>query len=133
MGLVLWIDHNTFATSLIERVFKKRSLPFYTINSVEDFSYLVDDLNPAIIVLDGETFSKNQQVFLNQYEKSSKMQSLPFILLEPGNDLGFLKNKIGELKKPLEPFEMPEILMKMVTELYINKAMYCYKNGITLL
>lgn len=115
MGLVLWIDHNTFATNLIERVFKKRSLPFYTINSVDDFSYLVDDLNPALIVLDGETFSKNSEVFLKQYENSPKMQALPFILLEPKSDFSFLKHKIGELKKPLEPFELPEMLMKIVS------------------
>ena len=115
MGLILWIDHNTFATSLIEKVFKKRSLPFYTINSVDDFSYLVDDLNPAVIVLDGETFAKNSPVFLKQYENSTKMQSLPFILLEPKSDFGFLKHRIGELKKPLEPFELPELLMKIVS------------------
>ena len=115
MGLVLWIDLNTFAASLIEKVFKKRSLPFYTINSVEDFSYLVDDLNPSLIVLDGETFSKNSEVFLKQYLNSSKMQSLPFIILEPLSDFSFLKNKIGELKRPLEPFDLPEILGKMVS------------------
>lgn len=115
MGLVLWIDHNIFSTSLIERVFKKRSLPFYSINSVEDFSYLVDDLHPELIVLDGETFSKNADVFLKQYENSPKMQSLPFILLEPKSDFSFLKNKIGELKKPLEPFDLPDTLKKIVS------------------
>lgn len=115
MGLVLWIDHNMFTTSLVEKVFKKRSLPFYSISSVEDFSYLVDDINPSLIVLDGETFSKNPEVFLSQYKNSLKMQSLPFILLEPKSDFNFLKNVIGELKKPLEPFELPEILEKMAS------------------
>jgi hypothetical protein len=43
------------------------------------------------------------------------MQSLPFILLEPKSDFNFLKNVIGELKKPLEPFELPEILEKMAS------------------
>ncbi len=115
MGLVLWIDQNKFATSLIEKVFKTKSLPFYTTNGVEDFSYLVDDLNPALIVLDGETFSQNSQAFLKQYESSKKMQALPFILLEPLSDFSFLKHKIGELKKPLKPFELPEILAKMIS------------------
>lgn len=115
MGLILWIDHNTFATSLIERVFKKRDFPFYSINSVDDFSYLVDDLHPVLIVLDEETFSKNAEVFLKQYENSPKMQALPFILLDPKSDFSFLKNKIGELRKPLEPFELPEVLKKMLS------------------
>lgn len=114
MGLILWIDQNTFATSLIERVFKKKQLPFYTIESVEDFSYLVDDLNPVAIVLDGATYGKNPEAFLKQYQNSSKMQSLPFILLDSQEDLDFIKNKIGELKKPLEPFEMPDVLAKIL-------------------
>lgn len=114
MGLILWIDQNTFATSLIERVFKKKQLPFYTIESVEDFSYLVDDLNPVAIVLDGATFHKNPEGFLKQYQNSLKMQSLPFILLDFEGDSTFIQNKIGELKKPLEPFELPGVLSKIL-------------------
>lgn len=115
MGLVLWIDQNSFATTLIEKVFKKKSLPFYTLNRVDDFAYLIDDLNPALIVLDAETYLANSPVFLKQYENSPKMQSLPFIILEAKGDLSFIKNKIGELKKPIEPFELPELLAKMVS------------------
>lgn len=114
MGLVLWIDQNTFATSLIEKVFKKKALPFYTIDSVKDFAYLVDDLEPALIVLDGETFSQNPEAFKEQYSASPKMQGLPFLILDGKGDLSFLNNKIGELKRPLEPFEMPETLAKFL-------------------
>lgn len=114
MGLILWIDQNTFASSLIEKVFKKKALPFYTIESVQDFSYLVDDLNPVAIVLDGATFAKNPEAFKTQYQNSLKMQSLPFILLDFDADDAFIKNKIGVLKKPLEPFELPEILSKIL-------------------
>lgn len=114
MGLILWIDQNTFATSLIERVFKKRELPFYTIESVEDFSYLVDDLNPAVIVLDGTTFSKNSEAFIQQYNNSPKMQALPFILLDFTADASFIQHKIGELQKPLEAFELPDVLGKIL-------------------
>ena len=115
MGLVLWIDHNTFATSLIEKVFKKKELPFYTIDSVKDFAYLVDDLAPVLIVLDGETFSQHPELFKQQYSASAKMQSLPFLILDGKGDLSFVKNKIGELKKPLEPFEMPETIAKFLS------------------
>lgn len=114
MGLILWIDQNTFATSLIEKVFKKKALPFYTIESVEDFSYLVDDLSPAAIVLDGATFQKNPEAFLKQYQNSAKMQSLPFILLDFEGDESFIQNKMGVLKKPLEPFELPAVLSKIL-------------------
>ena len=44
MGLVLWIDQNTFASSLVEKVFKQKGLAFYTIPHARDFLYLVEDL-----------------------------------------------------------------------------------------
>ncbi len=115
MGLIFWIDQNTFATSLLERVFKKKQLPFYTLSTVEDFSYLVDDLTPVLIVLDGETFDQNPEAFKKQYEASPRMQEIPFILLEPKGDMGFIKKKIGELKKPIEAFDLPEVLAKIFT------------------
>lgn len=115
MGLILWIDHNTFATSLIEKVFKKKLLPFYTLNNVDDFAYLVNDLNPVLIVLDGETLEKNPEAFKSQYQASPKMQSLPFLLLEPKGDMSFIQNQIGELKRPFDPFELPQIISKLMT------------------
>ncbi len=114
MGLILWIDQNTFATSLIERVYKKKNAPFYCLSSVEDFSYLVDDLNPAVIVLDGETFLKNPEGFKAQYEASPKMQATPFIFLEARGDMSFIGHKIGDLTRPLDPFELPKHLNKMM-------------------
>lgn len=115
MGLILWIDQNTFATGLFERVFKKKALPFYTISSVDDFSYLVDDLNPAVIVLDQETFAKNPQAFKRQYEVSAKMQGLPFILVDPKEDFSFIKNKVGEIQRPIEPFDLPDQIAKIIS------------------
>lgn len=115
MGLIFWIDQNTFRSSLIERVFKKKQLPFYTLSSLEDFSYLVDDLGPVLVVLDGQTYQQNPEAFRKQYEASQKMQNIPFILLEPKGEMGFIKKKVGELRTPVEPFELPELLSKIFT------------------
>jgi hypothetical protein len=114
MGLILWIDMNTFATGLLERVFKKKSLPFYTLDRVEGFSYLVDDLRPVLIVLDGETFLKNPQGFMDQYQQSPMMQKTPFILLDPKSDFSFLTNKIAEIQRPIDPFEIPALIEKLL-------------------
>lgn len=110
MGLVFWIDQNTFSSALVEKVFKKEGLLFYTISSVGDFSYLIDDLNPTTIVLDGETFKQNRDVFLKQYASSSSMQTLPFIFLEPVDDMTFTRHKMGEIKRPFDPFKIPQML-----------------------
>jgi hypothetical protein len=114
MGLILWIDMNTFATGLLERAFKKKSLPFYTLDRVEGFSYLVDDLRPVLIVLDGDTFLKNPQAFLDQYDQSPVMQKTPFILLDPKSDFTFIKNKLAEIKRPIDPFAIPTLIEKLL-------------------
>jgi two-component SAPR family response regulator len=115
MGLILWIDHNTFATSLLEKVFKKQSLPFYTVHQVDDFAFLVEDLKPVLIVLNSEIFLQNAESFLKQYQASASIQDTPFVLVGAHESLSFIKNKIGELHKPLEPFDIPDQLRKFLT------------------
>ena len=114
MGLILWIDQNTFATTLIERVYKRNNEPFYTLPSVEGFSYLVDDLNPVLIVLERDTYAKNPKAFKDQYLASEKMQATPFIILGSREEFGFIKNILGEIQKPLDPFNLPRVLKTML-------------------
>lgn len=107
MGLVLWIDQNTFASSLVEKVFKKKGLPFYTISSVNDFLYLINDLNPEVVVIDSLTVLENLGPFKAQY---NSMRKLPVITIDHKSDLDFLENRIGEIKRPFDPFKVPEII-----------------------
>jgi hypothetical protein len=109
--LVLWIDQNTFATSLLEKVFKGRNLPFYTIPSAEDFLYLVEDLRPEVIVLDGKTALANLQKFREQYERMSEKS---FILLDGSPELSFIREVVGEVKRPFDPFAIPDTLARLV-------------------
>lgn len=111
VGLVLWIDQNTFATALLEKVFKKKDLPFYTLTSVEDFVYLVEDLRPVLVVLDAKTALAHENAFKTQYESSEVLRSLPFILID--GDIPFVQNVVGKIHRPLDPFEMPEVLKKI--------------------
>ena len=111
MGLVLWIDQNTFATSLLEKVFKKKGLPFYTVPNAKDFAYLVEDLKPELIVLDTKTALDDLEAFKTQYES---IKHLPFILLEPNGELTFISKNIGAIKRPFDPFQIPEILNQIL-------------------
>lgn len=110
MGLVLWIDQNTFATGLLEKVFKKKNLPFYSLASASDFLYLVEDLNPESIVLDSKTILEDLEKFTAQYNQSEKLKTLPIIILDPLPELGFIKNAQGEIKRPFDPFDIPDRL-----------------------
>ena len=114
LGLVLWIDENKFATDLLEKVFKQKDLPFYTLDNVRDFSFLVDDLKPEIIVLDTQTALRHKELFKTQFEASSRLKTTPFVLIGDGPELTYLK-KIGEIKRPFDPFAIPEVLEKLKT------------------
>jgi DNA-binding NtrC family response regulator len=113
MGLVLWIDQNVFATGLLEKVFKKRDLPFYTIQSAEDFLYLVDDLRPEVIVLDFKTASENLKEFQAQYESSENLKKLPFVLID--GDLNFIQKIAGRINRPFDPFLIPSKIQELLT------------------
>jgi DNA-binding NtrC family response regulator len=113
MGLVLWIDQNTFATSLLEKVFKKKNLDFYTIESAEDFTYLVEDISPKLIVLDVKTALNHLEAFKKQYEASALIQSLPFVLID--GELSEIKHVIGSISRPFDPFLIPSKLEQLLS------------------
>lgn len=114
MGLVLWIDQNTFASDLLQKVFKQKNLSFYTLTSVDDFLYLVEDLKPQIIVLDTVTYQSNKEAFTQQYKASTVLQQTPTVLLDNDGSLDFIENQIGSLKRPFDPFKIPEQLKQML-------------------
>lgn len=116
MGLVLWIDQNTFASSLIEKVYRQKNLPFYTIPHARDFSYLVEDLKPSLIVIDASSIRADIEVFRNQYEASETIRSTPFVVIGPWAGLDFIANKKGELPRTLDPFQVPEMLLYLINE-----------------
>jgi DNA-binding NtrC family response regulator len=114
MGLVLWIDENTFATGLIEKVFKKKDLKIYTVSNVSDFGYLISDLCPSVIVLDGKTGMKDISALKSQYESTQKFQKTPVVLIDAEEDLNFIESVVGELKRPLDPFKIPQEVEKFL-------------------
>jgi len=116
MGLVLWIDQNTFATALLEKVFKTQKMEFYTVASAKDFSYLVDDLKPQVLVLDASTAVSELDSFKRQYEASEALKTLPVILIEGSDELNFLGHVIGKLERPFDPFQIPEKLQQFLSE-----------------
>jgi DNA-binding NtrC family response regulator len=110
MGLVLWIDSNTFASSLLEKVFKKKGLDFYTIPHARDFLYLVEDLKPSVIVIDSLTVKQDLEVFRNQYESSEILRNTPVVVIGGWAGLEFIQEKKGEMPRTFDPFTVPETL-----------------------
>jgi hypothetical protein len=115
MGLVLWIDENSLSTSLVQRVFKRRGLPFYSLTEIRDFTFLIEDLKPALLVLDAATFQHHKDMILSQYSSSLLMQQIPVVVLGAGEEMGWIRNKAGQILKPFDPFEVPDVLLKILS------------------
>ncbi len=115
MGLILWIDGNTFATTLLEKIFKNQALSFYSLQNVDDFLYLVEDLKPVVIVLDYPTLLKNKSRFFEQLNSSELLKTLPFILIDGIEGESELQNVIGQIKRPFDPFEIPNQIKKIIS------------------
>lgn len=116
VGLILWIDENTFSTALLEKAFKTRSLPIYTLNHAKDFSFLVEDLHPEILVLDCLTAQKNLKELQFQYENSASLRNLPVILIGDDEGLEFIHNRMGQIRRPFDPFKIPEIIQSIKSQ-----------------
>ncbi len=111
MGLILWIDENRFATELLEKVFKSKNLPFYTLAEIKDLIYLINDLKPDLLVLDALTIKNCGEVYFKQYESLEALNSLPVVVIGSREDLPFIKNKIGFISRQFDPFKIPEVLI----------------------
>ncbi|MFP5387427.1 MAG: hypothetical protein ACLGHN_15220 [Bacteriovoracia bacterium] len=114
MGLILWIDENTFATGLLEKVFKKKNLPFYTLMNATDFIYLVDDLKPELLVLDSATAAKYAGDLERQFQQSEALRSLPVIFVDEVSGLDFIRSRRGVIKRPFDPFQIPQKLEEIL-------------------
>jgi hypothetical protein len=115
VGLVFWIDQNTFATDLLAKIFSRKNIPFYTLESAEDFAFLIEDLKPEVLVLDHATAIASLDRLKAQYGESERLYHLPVILIGGGAQLEFITNRLGEFNRSLDPFSVPEIISKMIS------------------
>ena len=114
MGLILLVDENKFVTDLLDKVFKKKNLAFYTLNSAKDFVYLVNDLKPELIVIDSKTALNEMADLKKQIDGSKELGALPWIILGESSELAFIPNKIGQINRPFDPFHIPDLIEKIV-------------------
>lgn len=87
---VILIEKTKFVYKLISSVLADKAVNCYCMEQIEDFSYLVDDLKPEMLLVDYNTASQNWDLFWRSLN-ASQHQS-------------YLKVLYGE-QKDLESFE----------------------------
>ena len=110
MGLIFWVDEDKFVADLVGKVFQKKGLEFYHLETVADFSFRVLDLKPEVIVMDSETVQKNRDDFEKQFKENIALQDYPYVIKGEEQDFSFILKKVGTLSLPLDVFRVFEIL-----------------------
>jgi len=112
MGLIFWVDENKFVADLVGKVFRKKGLEFYHLESVEEFSFRVMDLKPEMIVIDGETLERKRDLFKDQFAKNPSLENYSYVL-KGETDFSDFPRLLGKLPLPLDPFQVPDLLRSM--------------------
>ncbi len=65
MGLkqIIYINKIKFTCGFIENLCKKRGVSCYTLQDCCDFAYLIDDLKPDAVLIDGPTYDEEKEAF----------------------------------------------------------------------
>jgi chemotaxis response regulator CheB len=100
---VFLIDKNPLISQWLKRQADARGVQFYSLSSLAEAAYFINDLKPDVLVIDGQSI-EGADVFL------TKLNEFPFAKTLPVVGLGVtLPEWIGEfdfkgqLKKPLNP------------------------------
>jgi hypothetical protein len=109
--LILWIDRNDFSRKLFEKIFKDQGFQFYGLSKVDDFAYLISDLDPSLIIVDSDTALEEIEVFKSQYLSTQCFLGKPVIIIDLKPGLEFISPMAGEIKKPIDAFDLPKFLI----------------------
>lgn len=63
---VVWIEQTQFICLLVEGIFKEQNVACYTLSDCKDFSYLLNDLAPEVLVCDIKTINNDLVSFKKQ-------------------------------------------------------------------
>ncbi len=62
------------------------------------------------MVLDSKTALQHLEELKNQYINSQSLRNLPVVMIDDQEDFDFILNKQGSIKRPFDPFRIPDIL-----------------------
>jgi len=62
---IIYINKTKFTCGFVENLCKEQNVSCYTLQDCNDFSYLIDDLKPEAVIIDGQTYQESEDTFWN--------------------------------------------------------------------
>lgn len=78
---ILYINKTKFIGDTVLKICKRKGVECYTLENMEDFAYLIDDLNPEAVVIEQSTFNINPELFWAGI-KSAKTKTITVLMGE---------------------------------------------------
>jgi DNA-binding NtrC family response regulator len=98
--LVLYIEKEKFLRQMLEEIFKIKGAKLHTESTLDENFYLIEDLAPAIIVFDLDSFGANKE---QNMEKLLSYSNIIFIATGNPNQLEAKDPRIHKcIQKPIQ-------------------------------
>lgn len=101
---IFLIDSNPLISEWLQRLAEKLNYRFYHLPHLDEAAYFINDLNPDVLVIDGDVANKSKGDFIASLQDYPILRKIPVIGLgSPLPDWSSLLNVQGHIQKPLNP------------------------------
>ena len=116
LNQVLLIEKNKLSSKILSANIEGNNTKCYALDQLEDFTYLIDDLSPQIMLIEVFTFLDNPQVFWNSVEISTQ-KNVKLVLFGEVEDITTISEKDKFdliLEKPIQIARLYKQLSSLV-------------------
>jgi AmiR/NasT family two-component response regulator len=118
MKQIVWFEQDAFKETALKEYWKQRQVNLVVLNDTTDFSYIVKDFAPDVIIANYEIFSPSPDHFIHQLVSDEQLKVTPLILVADQNtnldDSWGQLNFAGFLSLPLNMTQLQEDLEKIL-------------------
>jgi hypothetical protein len=76
---ILYINKIRFICDAVQKTCARNEVECFTLEDTNDFAYLIDDLKPAAVVIEEDTFNEGSESFWSQIESANE-STIPVIM-----------------------------------------------------
>jgi response regulator RpfG family c-di-GMP phosphodiesterase len=110
---VFYIEKEKFLRSMMEFALRAKKAEVYTVETLEENFYLLDDLKPDLVIFDLETCQKAGVEAMDQLLSYSKHSKL-IATCPPGSENSLDSRVKGHLLKPIVAHNLAERVLSLI-------------------
>jgi response regulator RpfG family c-di-GMP phosphodiesterase len=99
---IFYVDANPIIIKWLEKAATQTQVRIYTAKSLTESAFVIDDLKPDVLIIDGKLWKEQKEEFEQQLKHYPLVAAIPLITV--GEEIGPIKNlsHLGHIAKPLQ-------------------------------